>query len=1022
VNLVDIDRGTSIGATTNNSGLYRFASVHPGRYRMEVRAAGFRLINVTGLTVNVQDHLEQNFRLTVGSVSESVTVEGGAPLVDTETGTVSTVVDRQFAENLPMNGRSFQSLIELTPGVVITQSNQFDNGQFSINGQRAASNYWMVDGVSANIGASTIQPGNGLGGALGSSSAFGGTNSLVSVDALQEFRIQTSTFAPEFGRTPGGQISILTRAGTNQFHGTAFDYLRNDALDSSDWFNGYTNTPPLPKSKERQNDFGGTLAGPLLTDRTFFFLSYEGLRLRLPDTALTSVPDLLARQQAQPTLQPYLNAFPIQTPNAIDDPATGIAQYNASFSNPAALDAYSLRVDHRLRDKLNLFARYNYSPSKITQRGNAGQALSSVNASRITTQTATVGATWLITPTVANDVRVNYSRSNAFGSNYLDNFGGAIPLTSLPFPPPFTNQDAQLVFDISSLNFGTTLETGPIARNLQRQVNVIDNLSLQQGSHSLKFGLDFRRLSPVSATPSYQQVAFFLDVPSAETGTTFFGQTIATRDVTMLFRNLGAFAQDTWRIGPRLTTTYGIRWDIDFAPSSLSGPNIPAVTGYNLNNFSQLAVAPATTAPFKTTYANVAPRIGVAYQISQNQRFGSVLRGGFGVFYDLATSEAGNLILGHTFPPFGAQNFFFGATFPYDSTQAAPPQIPSTPTLSSDFLFAFNPALKLPYTLQWNFAFEQALGKEQSVTGSYVGAAGRQLLQTSVVTAPPSNPNMVGGAFVDNTGSSDYHAMQFQFQRRVSHGLRALVSYTWAHSIDSGSTGSLDITSNRGIPGNQNVNRAPSDFDIRNSFTAGLTFDIPTPKANIFTRAVLGGWSTESFILAHSAPPVDVIDFLYSLILSCNLNGGIAAEIRPDLVGGQPLYLYSSQYPGGKAFNPAAFSDPPADPITGCPARQGTTPRNFLSGFGAAQWDFAVHRDFSWGESLKLQFRGEMFNLFNHPNFGQPYPLFGLPAFGKSTAMLGQNLNSNNLGGGGFSSLYQIGGPRSIQLALKLSF
>ncbi len=201
-----------------------------------------------------------------------------------------------------------------------------------------------------------------------------------------------------------------------------------------------------------------------------------------------------------------------------------------------------------------------------------------------------------------------------------------------------------------------------------------------------------------------------------------------------------------------------------------------------------------------------------------------------------------------------------------------------------------------------------------------------------------------------------------------------------------------------------------------------MTFDIPAPKANGFTSALLGGWSTENFIVARSAPPVDVIDFLYTLILSCNLNGGISAEIRPDLVSGQPLYLHGSQYPGGKAFNPTAFTDPPADPATGCPARQGTVPRNFLRGFGAAQWDFAVHRDFILHESLKLQFRGEMFNLFNHPNFGQPYPLFGLSPFGKSAAMLGQSLNSNNLGGGGFSPLYQIGGPRSIQFALKLSF
>src|SRR5258708_2880249 len=187
-----------------------------------------------------------------------MTVQGGATLVNTENATVSTVVDRQFAENLPMNGRSFQTLIQLTPGVVVVPTNVVDAGQFSVNGQRAASNYWMVDGVSANVGVSSgAVPGNGFGGTLASFSALGGTNSLVSVDAMQEFRIQTSTYAPEFGRTPGGQLSIITRSGANQFHGSVFEYFRNDVLDANNWFNTSV-TPALPKAEEHQNDFGGT--------------------------------------------------------------------------------------------------------------------------------------------------------------------------------------------------------------------------------------------------------------------------------------------------------------------------------------------------------------------------------------------------------------------------------------------------------------------------------------------------------------------------------------------------------------------------------------------------------------------------------------------------------------------------------------------------------------------------------------------------------------------------------------------
>ena len=400
---------------------------------MEVRAAGFKVVNFTGMTVNVQDHLEQNFKLAVGAVSESVTVEGGASQVNTESAAVSTVVDRQFAENLPLNGRSFQTLIQLTPGVVLTTNNGLDTGQFSVNGQRASSNYWMVDGVSANIGIGTsTTPGNGMGGTLGSFSVLGGTNSLVSVDALQEFRIQTSTFAPEFGRTPGGQISIVTRSGTNQFHGTAFDYVRNDIFDANNWFNGVNilNPTPLPKAEERQNDIGGTLSGPILKDRMFFFFSYEGLRLRLPQTLPTFVPDLTARHNALPAIQPFLNAFPI--PNGSDDLATNIAQYNASFSNPATLNAYSLRIDHKPSDMLTLFGRYDYSPSKLSVRS-AG-ALSNVIPQTINTQTGTAGVTWTVSPTAVNDFRFNYSSTDASSYEYLDRFGALSPSLSCPFP------------------------------------------------------------------------------------------------------------------------------------------------------------------------------------------------------------------------------------------------------------------------------------------------------------------------------------------------------------------------------------------------------------------------------------------------------------------------------------------------------------------------------------------------------------------------------------------------------------
>jgi hypothetical protein len=267
-------------------------------------------------------------------------------------------------------------------------------------------------------------------------------------------------------------------------------------------------------------------------------------------------------------------------------------------------------------------------------------------------------------------------------------------------------------------------------------------------------------------------VAFFLDMGSAETGNPFFGYVSSAAGPTLLFRNLGIFAQDTWRAGSRITLTYGLRWDLDFSPSSLDGPKIPAVTGYNLNDFSQLAIAPIGAPPFRTTYGNVAPRLGLAYAVSQTQGWQTVLRGGLGVFYDLVSSETGGIISGLT-PPFGAFNSLPGSTFPFGPTESTPPPIPSSASLALPV--AYNPSLKLPYTLEWNIALEQALGRQQqTISASYLGAVGRRLLQTTVVSSPPTNPDILSGSFIDNTATSDYNALQVQFQRRLSRGLQAL--------------------------------------------------------------------------------------------------------------------------------------------------------------------------------------------------------------------------------------------------------
>jgi hypothetical protein len=1022
--------GVQYTTKTNSEGIYVLPNLPPGPYRIQVSKVGFKTLIKPDIVLNVQDALSINFTLPVGAFHEILTVEGGAPLVDTESAAVSTVVDRQFAENLPMNGRSFQTLIELTPGVVTTAPNPGDGGQFSVNGQRASSNYWMLDGVSANIGISaTPSPGNGLSGALGAFSTLGGTNSLVSVDAMQEFRIQTSTYAPEFGRTPGAQISILTRSGANQIYGTAFDYLRNDLFDANNWFNTAV-TPSLPKPEERQNDFGGTLSGPLVKDRSFFFFSYEGFRLRLPQTTLTTVPDQEARQSAVATMSPYLNAYPFD-PNQ-PDLGNGIAQFNASYSNPASLDAYSLRIDQRFGDRLGVFGRYNYSPSQLTSRGGSVEALSVLTPTRIVIETLTLGSAWGVTATLANDLRLNYSRTNASSYSELDRFGGAVPLPSLNFPNPFTSSDSSLAVGLFALR-GSVLAVGRAQQSMQRQFNLVEGLSLQRGRHTFKIGVDFRRLSPIDGPPLYSQAPFFLDMPSAEAGNPFLSRVSANSAATFLFQNLGAYGQDTWHARPDVTITFGLRWDVDSAPSTLSGPRLPAVTGYDPQNLSQLTLAPLGTTPFHTRFANFAPRLGIAYGLENRPKFETVLRAGFGVFYDLASSEIGSLVQSSGYP-FSALNVIPGGTFPLDNSSAAPPAVTQQSLQNCcGALAALDPGLQLPYTLQWSVAIEQGLS-DQSLTATYVGSAGRRLLQTAYVFAP--NPNFYAVQLVSNTAASNYNALQLQWQRRLLHGLEALASYTWSHSIDDGSAGSAFVGSNAFVPSlGASLNRASSDFDVRHAFSAGVTYEIPSPRIGSLARYFLGGWSTDSFLIASSAPPVEVD---YGAFQQGALFGSLTS-VRPDHVPGTSLYLSLSDCvevlgppcAGGKGLNPAAFVSPPIDAMTGNPLRQGNLGRNALRGFGLVQWDFAVHREFPIRDRVKLEFRAEIFNIMNHPNFGQPVGDLGSPQslnpqFGQSQAMLGQSLGGSQYGGnagsGALSSLYQVGGPRSAQFALKLSF
>ena len=1031
VTVTVVNKGTQLTreTTTNSEGNFTFPLLVPGAYTLRAQGQGFAPAEFSNVVLNVGDNKALQIHLKAGNISEMVQITADAPLIN-ESPAVGTVVDRQFVGNLPLNGRSFQSLMTLTPGVVLTKASDTEQGQFSVNGQRANANYFTIDGVGANIGVGiTFQPGQASGGSVPGFNAFGGTNNLVSVDALQEFKVQTSTYAPEFGRQPGGQVSIVTRAGTSNVHGSLFEYFRNDKVDAADWF---VNRSGAKKPPLRQNIFGGVVGGPILLPRfgeggrqpwydgrkrTFFFFSYEGQRVRQPTFRSTSVPSLTVRQSASSQLQPFLNAFPL--PNGALQ-TNGFATFAAGFSVPLTSNATSIRIDHQVTDKVTVFGRYNYSPSGIVQRGVAGASLNTLNPVTYKTQTLTLGSTQSFNKTTSNDLRINQSRNKSSSSFLLDNFGGAIvPPDSLFLPSFASRESAQFQFQMFGSNGAWY-----VGRNVgseQRQFNLVDNLSIVTGSHQIKLGLDYRRLSPIFSARSYfQEVDFFSGPNQVLTGTSDAVGIQAQDRTTATFTNLSTYAQDTWKVNRQLILTYGARYEVNPAPSGINGKDPIAIT--DANNFVNLAFSPRGTPLYATTYNNIAPRIGVAYEVSQRPGWEMILRGGFGVFYDIGGGAVINAFSSGY--PITASKNLFGVSFPLlSSADALPPTLP--PNLPTGRLFAVDPKLKLPYTYQWNVAAQQSLGANQTFSVTYVGALGRRLLREEVVTRGLNptiftlNPTLFTSTaslfLTRNAATSDYRALQLQFQRRLSKRLplQILTSYTWARSVDTASNDSTALTPTGQV--DPRLDLGPSDFDVRHALSGAISFDIPSPAKSSFARALFGNWSIDTNFIARTATPVDVsVQRFITTVF----------RFRPNVVDGVPLYLHGPSFPGGKRINPAAFSPPTQ-------LGPGTLTRNALRGFSVYQIDLTIRRKFNLTERINLQFKADFFNVLNHPNFGDPSGSLGTftPGFAftpSSTFGLSSNTLARSLGtvgtSGGFNSLYQIGGPRSIQFSLKLGF
>jgi len=1016
VTITNVDTAVARVTKTNADGIYVLPALQPGHYRVIVTKPGFKQVALTDVILNTQDSISRNFNLEVGAVSETVNVSASNGSMQTDDPAVSMTVTREFVENMPLNGRSFQDLIQLAPGTVSSQ-----NGYYSIDGQRTDSNNYTVDGVSANLGGlnnSVSSYGSGLAGANPAQTAIGTTQTLASIDSLQEFTIQTSGYTAEFGRNPGGQVQFTTRSGTNDIHGSLFEYFRNTVFDANSYTNDYYGDP---KTAEHQNDFGGTVGGPVIIpklyngeDKTFFFFSYEGLRLLLPSNESEYVPTQAFRNWASPNIQPFLNAAPLPNPSSpgnqdgctIPDPTTGLptacdAHFYYGYSSPSSLDNISVRLDQSLGKRFRAFVRFADTPSS-----------ESTGAEKYFTQSTnvyswTAGLTTQITSNLIDEFRFNYSRDQENQISTLRSINGSIPfarnlLIPAAYDGPFAAGGTFIYIPGTSLLTSSYWNGGG---SVQRQLQLTDYLSWTKNKHSLKFGAEWRRLTPTYSSFAYYSQLDALGLASIQQGYATTVQVQAAAPGRPVFHNLSLFAEDHWKLNPRLSIDYGLRWEFNPPPGPSNGHYPVTLTSSDL---ATATLASVGTQPYKTNYHSFAPRVGFAWTAIPSTQHALTVRGGFGIFYDTAQQTIGAAYAGAY--PFGVSGpTLTDVPLPLTGGVLTPPSlnvplVPPYPLLSE----ITSPSLTSPYTEQWNLSIDEELNSRNTLTLSYVGNEGKKLLFTGEYQSGPGvpiNPDFSYLYYTYNGSSSNYNALQVQDRGRITNGLDLVGSFTWAHARDNASN---DYSLNAPIYGN-------SDYDLPLVLNLALNYQTPTVGSSRLARGLTHGWVLANRFSAQSGYPLNVVQS-YAV-----LPNGQSSQYAPDLVPGVPIYLHGGAanldgepVPGDWRLNPAAFLPVPVGPDGFTPIRQGTLGRNYLRNPGFWALNTSVQRSFPIHEQLHLIFRVDAFNIFNHPNLADPDTYLADSTFGQLSGAI-TTIGSSN-------PLYSMGAPRSLQFGLKLMF
>ncbi len=1017
VQILDEARGTRWRLYTDERGQFEQAGLPRGVFSIRVRMPGFRTVARGGLVLEPGQTADLELSMEMLALQEVITVTSGRDEVDPSNGGTLLMSRKGPGATIPTNGRDFRSTFDLMPGVLWTPAAANDAGQFSANGRRPNSNTFQVDGVSANTGVgSNALPGSFPGASLPAMTIFGSTDNLVAPESTQSIEFRSASFAPEHGERPGAETSIVTRSGTNEFHGSYFERLRDRVLRVQDWFYnrqellyGYLRLPYAPF---HYRSWGWTVGGPVRSNRTFFFISRDDVSLMDFGYYQTSVPSNSIRQNTPPFLVNVLAFFPIPTGRELGG---GESEGVVTVGSSAKMKAYGLRVDHSLGREGTAFVRVLNAPSTaITGFIPTSGSLDT----RIVTVGLTVAKLGLV-----HDVRFNHTLSGT-GDTLLystrdplfalagmlpgfrivqegDSWGwysdGSIngDLTRLLPAPSGYN-----VIGLSVPGLGQFVQGNPGSAS-QTQWEFRESISLDRGRHQLRAGAGVVSRNPSREHPIDSIRGSVASLQSLLDGSSFAITVSQIPKVAGRVSGGSLFLQDTARLTDSLSLVYGVRWE--WTPPSSQQMSIPTVSGVWTGSGWQTTSTGDVggTAPWPTRYGQFAPRVGLAYRFRGRNL---VIRSGAGLFLDTALGTLINPINGG---PFNSWQLSAGGTGIGASAPGAEPGGPGGPVTAPDvinFLSGRYPALKLPASWQWRTSIEQGVG--QSAVGSiaYAGASGRNLLGNAAYVDPESGVMRRFASLTRNTSS--YHSLQLRFSGQVRRSIYTSTSYTWAHSIDDGSQDSAVFLIQPGY--HLSSARASSGFDVRHALTSVLSLRVPDETVLGRMPNALRDWTLSGILRVRSGFPIDVLNGEPALGLRY-VNSG-----RPNLVPGVPLWLSDPNMPGGRRLNRAAFSAPAA-------GTQGNLGRNAMAGNGLFQWDLSMRRQFRLYRRLAAEAAVNVLNVTNHPNFADPVPYLSSPWFGQSTSMQNLMLGSGRPNGG-LPPMFQPGGPRTVELSFKLVF